>query len=152
VKTDESNESRVGRPTKYNETTIARLCDALADGMPIKGACAIAGIAVSTLADWREKYPEIELRMSQAREIARQRALRAIKAGGEKDWRAWAEWLKLTFPADYRGNANKIEVSAIAVSGTVLPEAERQRLIERRDKALLALASKSGEITIPPEL
>ena len=142
---DELNKSRVGRPTKYSEETIARLCEALADGLPIKGACVVVGIGVTTLAEWREQHPGLEERMSEAREIARQKALQSIKAGGEKDWRAHAEWLKLAFPADYRGSANKIEVSAIAVSGTVLSEEERVRLIERRDKALLALASKSGE-------
>ena len=68
MKTDESNKSRVGRPTKYNETTIARLCEALGDGMPIKAACVVAAIGVTTLNEWREKYPEIEERMSQARE------------------------------------------------------------------------------------
>jgi len=134
-----------GRPTKYSEETIARLCEALADGLPIKGACVVAGIGVTTLAEWREQHPGLEERMNEAREIARQKALQSIKARGEKDWRAHAEWLKLAFPADYRGSANKIEVSAIAVSGTVLPEEERARLIERREKAPLALASKSGE-------
>ena len=107
----------------------------------------MAGIGVTTLSEWREQHPGLEERMSEAREIARQKALRSIQAAGGKDWRAHAEWLKLAFPADYRGSANKIEVSAIAVSGTVLPEAERVRLIERRDKALLALASKSGGTT-----
>jgi hypothetical protein len=33
---------------------------ALADGMPIKGACVVAGINVTTLGEWREKRPEIE--------------------------------------------------------------------------------------------
>jgi hypothetical protein len=145
METDELSDSRVGRPTKYSQETIARLCAALADGLPIKGACVVAGIGVTTLAEWREQHPGLEERMSEAREIARQKALRSITAAGEKDWRAHAEWLKLAFPADYRGSANKIEVSAIAVSGTVLSEDERVRLIERRDKALLALASKSGE-------
>jgi hypothetical protein len=142
-----SSESCVGRPTKYSEETIARLCAALADGLPIKGACVVAGIGVTTLAEWREQHAGLEERMSEAREIARQNALRSITAAGERDWRAHAEWLKLAFPADYRGSANKIEVSAIAVSGTVLSEEERVRLIERRDKALLALASKSGGTT-----
>lgn len=35
---DELNKSGVGRPTKYSEETIARLCEALADGMPIKAS------------------------------------------------------------------------------------------------------------------
>ena len=125
---DEEHESRVGRPTKYNKETIARLCEALADGMPIKGACSVAGIGVTTLSSWREKRPEIEQRMDQARELARQKALQAIKAAGEKDWRAHAEWLRLTFPADYRGSGNKVEVQQ-AVQVRISPE----RLQELRD-------------------
>jgi hypothetical protein len=84
--------------------------------------------------------------MSEAREVARQKALKAIQAAGEKDWRAHAEWLKLAFPADYRGSANRIEVSATAFasSGPVLSEAERVRLIERYNKALLA--NKDGGV------
>jgi hypothetical protein len=100
----------LGRPTKYSEEVVERLCDALADGMPIKGACVVAGIGVTTLAEWREKYPRLEDRMSEARELARQNALQAIKAAGEKDWRAKAEWLRLTFPEDYRGSGHKVEV------------------------------------------
>jgi len=78
--------------------------------MPIKGECVVAGIGVTTLAEWREKRPEIERRIDEARELARQKALQAIKAAGEKDWRDNAEWLRLTFPADYRGSGNKVEV------------------------------------------
>jgi len=78
--------------------------------MPIKGACVVTGIGVTTLAEWREKRPRLEDRLSEARELARQKGLQAIKAAGEKDWRAHAEWLRLTFPADYRGSGNKVEV------------------------------------------
>jgi hypothetical protein len=89
--------------------------------MPIKGACVVAGIGVTTLTEWREKHPRVEDRMSEARELARQKALQAIKAAGEKDWRAWAEWLRLTFPADYRGGGHKVEVQQ-AVQVQVSPE------------------------------
>jgi hypothetical protein len=142
METDEMNESRVGRPTKYSEETITRLCEALADGMPIKSACVVAGIGVTTLNEWRDKYPEIEERMSQARERYREKALQTIKSAVEaQDWRAAVAALKLIFP-EYRDRATDVNV-AVGVQ-LVLPEAERQRLLERRDKALLALASKSG--------
>src|SRR5207248_7422214 len=101
--------SRLGRPSKFSEQTVQRLCAALADGMPIKGACVVAGIGVTTLSAWREKHPRLEDRMSEARELARENALRAIKAAGEKDWRAKAEWLRLVFAEDYRGG-QKVEV------------------------------------------
>lgn len=130
-------ENLVGRPTKYTDEVIDQVCAALADGMPIKGACVMAQIGVSTLNDWREKHPEIEERMSEARERARQTALHRIKSAGDKDWRAYAEWLRLTFASDYRGAA-KIEVSASASASTglVLTEADQKELQEARAKTL----------------
>jgi hypothetical protein len=144
---DELNKSGVGRPTKYSEETIARLCEALADGMPIKAACVIAGIGVTTLNEWRDKYPEIEERMSQARERYREKALQTIKkAIANDDWRAAVAALKLAFP-EYRDRAQVDVQVGVAV---VLPEAERQKLIERRDRALLANQNKTGPSTQPP--
>src|SRR5260370_36748493 len=125
--------ARAGRPTKFDDATLDRLCAALADGMAIKSACVVAGIGVTTLADWREEHPELEDRLAESREFARQKALQAIKAAGEKDWRAHAEWLRLSFPADYRGNANKHEVSATAqASSIVLTEEQRLELLDRQ--------------------
>jgi hypothetical protein len=143
METDESNGSQVGRPTKYNEQTIERLCAALADGLPIKGARVVAGIGVTTLAEWREKYPEIEERMSQARESYREKALQTIKrAIDAHDWRAAVAALKLIFP-EYR-ESTQIDVNVgVAV---VLPETERVKLIERHERAMLAnQGDKSGE-------
>jgi len=54
-KCDPPDKAQVGRPTKFNNEVLGRLYSALADGMPIKGACIVAGIGVSTLADWRER-------------------------------------------------------------------------------------------------
>ena len=142
MKTDKLNESRVGRPTKYSEETIARLCEALADGMPIKAACVVAGIGVTTLNEWRDKYPEIEERMNQARERYREKALQTIKkAINNDDWRAAVAALKLIFP-EYRESTQIGVQVGVAV---VIPEAERVKLLERHERALLALASKSGE-------
>src|SRR5260370_608488 len=108
---DESKEPQVGRPTKYNEKTIERLCEALADGMPIKAACVVAGIGVTTLNEWRDKYPEIEERMSQARERYREKALQTIKrAIDAHDWRAAVAALKIIFP-EYR-DSTQIRVQA----------------------------------------
>ena len=139
----EKEQSRVGRPTKRNKKTIERLRAALSDGLSIKSACCVAGIGVTTLAEWRDQDPSLEEHINEAKEIARQKALHAIKTAGKKNWRAHAEWLKLAFPADYRGTANRIEVSAsaLAVCGPVITEEERLRYIRQRDQALLANSS-----------
>jgi hypothetical protein len=63
--------------------------------------------------------------------------LQAIKAAGEKDWRAWAEFLRLTFPADYRGSGAKIEVSASALaSGPIMTEEKLHELQETRRRMI----------------
>ena len=61
-----------------------RLCDAPADGAPISGASVVAGIAASTLGEWCERHNELEQRIAESGEMARQIALRAIKAAEEK--------------------------------------------------------------------
>ena len=146
---DDKNESNVGRPTKYNEETIARLCATLAGGMPIKAACVVAGIGVTTLNAWRDKYSEIEERMNQARESYREKALQTIKrAIANDDWRAAVAALKLAFP-EYRDRAQVDVQVGVAV---VLPEAERVKLIERHERAMLANQGKSGESDKGPTL
>ena len=128
---------QIGRPTKFNDETIERLCAAMADGMPIRGACVVAGIGVTTLKEWRERYPDLEERIADAREHARLKALQAIKAAGERDWRAWAEWLKLTHPTEYRGSGAKIQVSALAsTNGPIMTEEKLQELQEIRQRMI----------------
>jgi len=87
------------------------------------------GICQNTLTAWRREYEELEPRIEAAREVARQTALEGIKTAGEKDWRALAEWLKLTFP-EYRAGHN-INVNATAVNDhrqVVVTEAKRAEL------------------------
>ena len=134
---NERNELNVGRPTLYNKKTIAKLYEALADGLPIKSACVKAGIGVSTLQDWRDRYPEVEVEMEKARDRFREKALKTIRAAVEAgNWHAAVAALKLVFP-EYR-DSTKIDVSATAqVSGFVMTEPERLKLIEARRQLAL---------------
>lgn len=136
MKLPERSKREAGRPTKYSPEVVERLCAAVGDGLSIKSACIVAGISVTTLGEWRQKHPELDTRLTEARELGRQKALKAIKAAGERDWRAHAEWLKLSFASDYRGST-KIDVSATAaVSPIVMSEERRMELIERRNRLL----------------
>jgi hypothetical protein len=139
---------KAGRPTKYEPDTIGRLLEGLSDGLPIKSACIIAGIGVSTLADWREKYPDLEERMAEARERARQKMLQRIKRASENDWRAAAEWLRLIFPADYRRpNNTSVEVNTAVQTPLVCTEEERMRLIAQRERLLAEEEARHEEKT-----
>jgi hypothetical protein len=78
------------------------LLKAISSGVPISSACTIAGIANSTLAEWRAEYPEINNRIELARERMRETLLARVKLAAEDDWRASVELLKLSFASDYR--------------------------------------------------
>ena len=140
-----------GRPTKCNEKTLSRLCKALADGMPIKSACAVAGIGVQTLSDWGKDNPELEARIEAAKEELRQKALQTSgRAITKDDWRAAEAALKLAFP-EYRQNA-KVEANAhanaSAAAGNFMLPLSPERIAdlqERRRKALEELAASKRE-------
>ena len=51
--------------------------------------------------DWQKKYPRLLSRIEEAREKARQKALATIKRFGETDYKAAAEFLRLSFAQDY---------------------------------------------------
>ena len=133
-----------GRPTKYTAATVDRLCEAISTGTTLAGACVAAGIGDTTLREWRDQHPEILARIDQAREEGRQKALSAIKAAGAGgDWRAWAEWLKLSFPLDYRAPAPRMELNLSGPTQIVIP-ASAAALLDR----LMAMAD-TGEIQSP---
>jgi hypothetical protein len=75
--------------------------------------------------------------LASAREGARQKMLQRIKRASEDDWRAAAEWLRLTFPADYRRASNaSVEVNTAVQTAVVCDEATRARLIAQRERIL----------------
>ena len=83
--------------------------------------------------------------MEAARETARQKALEGIKTAGEKDWRALAEWLKLTFPEHRQGSNINVTATANAQQGAVVcTEEQRQRLIEMRLRLLKRFSGAEG--------
>jgi len=105
----------------------------------MKQACLAAGISEATLGRWREEHAELEPRLLEARETARRKALAGIKAAGEAgDWRALEAFLRMSFPGDYRRDAN-FSVTATAnaqQAAVVVTEEQRQRLIALREKLL----------------
>ena len=131
----DTNETKLGAPTKYGPNTKARILSALSAGLTQRQAALAAGICERTLFAWKEQHPELAAEMEEAREVARQQALEQIQAAGQKDWRAWAEWLKLTFP-EHRQSGHNINVTAQAGIQLKCDEATRERLIALRDKVL----------------
>jgi hypothetical protein len=94
-----------GRPTKRTDETLRILFEAAATGAPIKSCCAAARISVETLNTWKESDPTIQTQFDEARERGRVEALAALKKAISQDWRAGAEWLRLSFRAEYSARA-----------------------------------------------
>jgi hypothetical protein len=132
----------VGRnPSKYTKQVVSRLLGAIANGLTLKQACVVAGIAQNTLALWRQEHPELVDKIAKAKEIARQKALKAIKAAGENgDWRAWAEWLRFSYPEDYRRKPEPQQQKHLHVHGDtgITLSIERQEEIREQIRRIKA--------------
>lgn len=131
------------RPTKFTETTIAHLLEAIALGAAYTTACDHAGIAVSTFCDWRDgKYPRgapanRKLRFSeglaQAIATADMCDLSVIRDAAQSgDWKAAAWGLERRRPRDY-GRKEAREISGPDGSAlTVSVRDDRTREVLRR--------------------
>lgn len=95
-----------GRPTKRTDQTLQLLFEAAATGAPIKSCCSVAGISTDTFNAWRDSDPDLQTHFDEAREKGRVAALSALQKAAGEDWRAAAEWLRLSFRTDYSPKAD----------------------------------------------
>ncbi len=98
----------MGRPSKYSEEVVQKLCEALEQGVPRKWACAAAGISDQTLTNWLKAEQEGEEcflgfwdRIKEAEDKAVVFHLLNIKKHCEKAWTCSAWWLERTHPEDF---------------------------------------------------
>ncbi len=145
----------MARPSKFTETTIARLLEAIALGAAYTTACDHAGIAVSTFCAWREgTFPrgasaDLKLRFSEGLGHALAQAdltdLTVIRTAAQTgDWRAAAWGLERRRPKDYgRKEAREItgpEGGALALS---VRDDRTRGLLRRLDPAALAMITEA---------
>src|SRR5260370_31417661 len=157
----EQHESRKGRPTLKTPELCAKICERLAQGETLTDICRDA-----TMPDWstvhrwaarcdafrndlaraREQQAEVwadEVRDISDAELPTREAIRRARLRMQS-----RQWLAGKYNSRFADKPNQTQVNVgVAV---VLPEAERQKLIDRRDRALLANQHKSGTSTQPP--
>ena len=134
--------SKGTKPTKLTKKTLSRLLKAISNGTPISSACVIAGIANSTLNEWRQEHPEINERIELARERMREKLLARIELAADDDWRAAAELLKLSFASDYRRVVQSGEQKHLHVHGpTVVLSPEQQEQIREQRRRIIATSA-----------
>ena len=131
----EKPKNKGGKPSSFTPKKAELLIRALRAGLTTKQAAQACGISRTTLATWREKYPDFESRVEAAREQARQNALEGTENAGKQDWKALAQWLRLAF-LEYRKDGPTFHVSANAQAGVLCTEEQRQEIIAMRAKLL----------------
>lgn len=97
---------KVGRPSRFEEKTVAQLLEAVRrDGISDTAAARRQGISSSALSRWKQEDPILGPLLESAREEFREAQLailrEAMTAPGRSGWRAAAWLLERVFPGDY---------------------------------------------------
>jgi hypothetical protein len=157
-KTDnKEHESRTGRPTLKTPELCAEICRRISEGETMQAILKDPGMpAWTTVHDWKHADESFRLALMRAREQQAEVWAEEVKtlsddeldsheAIGRARLRMQSrQWLAGKYNPQFADKPTQIGVQ-VGVS-VVLPEAERAKLIERRDRALLAnQGDKSGE-------
>ena len=153
--------SRTGRPTIKTLELCAEICRRISEGETLTNICRDPDMpAWTTIHDWKRSDDSFRQALAHAREQQAEvwademvsisdDELPTHEAIGRARLRMQArQWLAGKYNAQYADKPGQTQINVgVAV---VLPEAERVKLLERRDRALLANQGKSGDLAPPP--
>ena len=138
----EEREHRVnkrGRPrTSYVEDKVTEFLDCIAEGMPTRGAAAIAQIPFETVRNWMSKTdpafrPDFLRAFERARAIAVGKNIKKILRA--KDWRAAAYWLERNVP-EFASKATPAQATVTNNKGIIMDEETLKALSEAYDRRM----------------
>jgi hypothetical protein len=157
----EQKEPRTGRPTLKTPELCTLICERMAQGETLTAICNEPLMpAWTTVHEWKKADESFRQAFMRAREQQAEVWAEEMISISDDDLPTHEEigrarlrmqarqWLAGKYNPIYADKPNQTQLN-VGVS-VVLPEAERQRLIERRDRALLANQNKSGTSTQPP--
>jgi len=106
---------------RIDSHVIASLVNALSKGISLRGACAVLGISLETVASWRmrarsdppeEPYLSAVTALEFARGLIEGRAVEAWVGAFDKDWRAAQSYLATTQPREYGPPVSRVELES----------------------------------------
>jgi hypothetical protein len=153
----EQKEPRTGRPTLKTPELCKELCERMAEGETLTNICRDADMpAWTTVHDWKQADESFRQALTRAREQQAEVWAEEIMSISDDDLPTHEaigrarlrmqsrQWLAGKYNPQFADKPTQVGVN-VGVQ-VVLPEVERQKLIERRDRALLAnQGDKSGE-------
>jgi hypothetical protein len=134
-KTPAMKRQAIGRPSKYNPATTKKICDAVADGTPLKYAAAVGGISHETLCQWQRRYPEFSDAIQNAIGKGIQARLKLINTAAELgDVRAAQWWLEHVVPEHFAKTRIQLEHIGQIEHSFVIPQETLNQIAEARRK------------------
>lgn len=112
---------KTGRPSKLTDERVERILEAIRAGNYIETAARIAGIAPSTLHQWRHDFPDFAEAVEKARAEAEGRNVAIVQRAAMSTWQAAAWWLERSFPARF-GRRDRMEVDHSGSVGVTLTQ------------------------------
>src|SRR4029453_18543606 len=161
TKSNETHESRTGRPTLKTPELCAEICRRISEGETMRAILKTPGMpAWTTVHEWRQADESFRQDLLRAREQQAEVWAEEVKeltdaelptheAIGRARLRMQSrQWLAGKYNPTYADKPTQVGVQ-VGVQ-VVLPEAERLKLLERHERAMLANQNKSGTSTQPP--
>jgi hypothetical protein len=146
----------IGRPTLKTPELCAEICRRVAEGNPLKAICKEPGMpSWVTIHNWRQADESFRQDLARAREQQAEAWADDILSISDAELPTHEEigrarlrmqsrqWLAGKYNPTYADKPTQIGVN-VGV-GVVLPEAERLKLLERHERAMLANQDKGGE-------
>ena len=150
---NKQHESRTGRPTLKTPELCAEICRRISEGETMQAILKEPGMpGLTTVYDWQKSDESFQQALMRARELQAVVWAEEQKTISDEELPTHEEigrarlrmqsrqWLAGKYNPQFADKPNQTQVN-VGV-GIVLPEAERVKLIERRDRALLANKAK----------
>ena len=157
METDKEYKPRTGRPTLKTPELCSEICRRISEGETMQAILKDPGMpAWTTVHDWKQADESFRQALTRAREQQAEVWAEEIMSISDDDLPTHEaigrarlrmqsrQWLAGKYNPQFADKPTQVGVN-VGVQ-VVLPEVERQKLIERRDRALLAnQGDKSGE-------
>jgi hypothetical protein len=159
----EQHEPRTGRPTLKTPELCAKICDRISEGETLKSVLEQPGMpGWTTVHDWKQADESFAKALARARELGAIVMADTIKDIADEELQTREEirrarlrmqsrqWLAGKYNSRFANKPNQTQVNVGA--GVVITEAERVKLLERHQRAMLANKGNSGDLApTPPE-
>jgi hypothetical protein len=143
-----------GRPTKRTPATVAKIAEAIADGLPDEYACALVGINRETLYQWRND-PEFNEFSNAIKAVQGKRLIKRLARveAGDVGWQGTAWILERCYAREFcrpevqfNQQINVQQVGAVDHQVHMIPQSELLELAElTREIEAEILLSDTGE-------